>query len=128
MLLYDKEALAAAAGRTPAAITGMEPGSDNTRVTFTDGSALVLRHQPDCCESVTIEDVAGDPADLIGHPLALCSEETGEPGPEPEYVDSLTWSFYKFGGLGGYVTLRWLGESNGYYSETVHVEFEQGAQ
>ncbi len=121
-------------GLTLEKITGMEEektGTGESRVVFltTCGREFLMWHQQDCCESVFICDVAGDPADLIGSPL-LMSEEVSDPDYETSNTDltepyssgSYTWTFYKFGTQKGYVTLRWLGTSSGYYSEEVSFE------
>lgn len=87
-----------------------------------DGSAYLLVGESDCCNSpAEVNDVCGDLADLIGSPLLQAEEATNEDAPKepPEYAqESYTWSFYKFGTVKGRVTVRFLGSSNGYYSET----------
>ena len=75
-------------------------------------------------------DVVGDLRDLIGSPILLAECVTHE-GENPEEIftkeneellrwqDSWTWTFYKLSTITHNVTIRWYGESNGYYSESV---------
>lgn len=94
-----------------------------------DGRRFKLYHAQDCCESVSIEDITGDLTDLEGSPILLAEEVTSNenpPGIEKSDQESFTWTFYKFATRKGYVDIRWYGDSNGYYSESVDfMEMEQ---
>lgn len=95
-----------------------------------DGYTYKMYHDQDCCESVYIEDIIGDLDDLIGTPVTMaeCIQQDGkelkgnssdDDEHEYDYSDeSSTWTFYKIATYKGYVTIRWFGTSNGYYSET----------
>lgn len=100
----------------------VENKGDEVLFVTADGERYKLYHSQDCCESVTVEDVCGDLADLIGSQILQAEEVTSDTNPEgvtKEYQDSFTWTFYKLATLKGAVTIRWYGESNGYYSESV---------
>ena len=86
-------------------------GNDALYFEQEDGVNFVLTHIQDCCEDVEIESIDGDLDDLIGEPLLMAEEIIK--------VDGDTWTFYKFATVKGYVTVRFLGCSNGYYSERV---------
>ena len=112
-------------GKVLAKIEGGK-GDDELIFTTVDGEKYKLYHSQDCCESVDIEDICGDFEDLIGEPLLEVEEvsnsDVNPPDASPEttgYQDSFTWTFYKLRTIKGGVTIRWYGESNGYYSESV---------
>ena len=108
-------------GKTIVSVEGVVNGY-NFLLTDTDGSTYKFYHDQDCCESVTIEDINGDLSDLIGSPILISEETTSNENPEgvtKDYQDSFTWTFYRFATAKGWVIVRWYGESNGYYSESV---------
>ena len=93
----------------------------------TDGATYVMYHEQDCCESVYLEDINGDFADLRGEPILLAEEVVSEEAEEEADEDGLkVWTFYKLGTIKGVVVLRWHGESNGYYSVGVDFELKEG--
>ena len=100
--------------------------SDDDTVTFeNDEVRYVLYHNQNCCENVYVEDIAGDLEDLTNLPLLISREDTNAEDPGTcDNVESHTWTFYNFATYKGYVTIRFLGESNGYYSESVYCRKE----
>jgi hypothetical protein len=89
-----------------------------------DGITWTFLHYQSCCEHVRIEDIAGDLADLVGAPMLVAEESSSNNHDDPVESDdhSRTWTFYRFATVKGTVTVRWLGESNGYYSERVSLD------
>ncbi len=97
-------------------------GDKEVIFTISDSEKYVLYHSQDCCESVTVEDICGDLQDLVGVPILQAEESSSSdnpPGVTMKYQDSFTWTFYRITTIKGQVVIRWYGESNGYYSESV---------
>ncbi|EFH2565364.1 hypothetical protein GWZ87_12825 [Escherichia coli] len=85
------------------------------------GTVFTFFHFQECCEKVWIEDIVGDLDDLQGEPLTEAEVVTEECDVGECHQ---TWSFFKFGTSKGCVTVRWCGESLGFYSERVSLKRE----
>lgn len=108
-------------GKVFESVEGLVDGSDSVYFTFTDGSRYKMFHDQDCCEHVAIVDVCGDIDDLIGGAVIEAREDTNTTDTfgNNSLDESFTWTFYNIQTTKGSVQIRWLGESNGYYSESV---------
>ena len=106
-------------------VTKVEGAEGNSQLNFytSDGYKYSMYHEQDCCESVYVESIVGDLEDLVGEEILVAEESSAGENPidakVSEYQESFTWTFYKLATRKGYVDIRWYGESNGYYSESV---------
>ena len=125
-MIDTQEGLARMVGKTFVQVEG-SAGDGEMLFRTADGETFLFGHYQNCCESVRIEDICGDIQDLVGEPILMAEEVSGEiPPQDEEYIESQTWTFYKFATRKGYVDVRWLGESNGYYSERVDMWHSEG--
>jgi hypothetical protein len=106
-------------------------GEDEMKFITKDRKVYKMYHDQDCCERVDIDDICGELNDLIGS-VVVSAEETIQKNENPKDVelpeyqdDSFTWTFYNISTSKGAVTIRWYGDSNGYYSESVDFECEE---
>lgn len=120
--------ISALKGKIIESIIGLEAQSEHVKFCLANGAIYDMIHEQECCESLWIADVCGDVADLIGSEILLAEDVSNDSkfdedlkeencGIDVDDCDSYTWTFYKLSTIKGSVTIRWFGQSNGWYCE-----------
>ncbi len=100
---------------------------DQILLTTRSGRQFLVYHEQDCCESVRIVGQDGNFEKLIGKPIVEARDNAVDTSEEA--ADSQTTTTLIFRVDGETVISRWVGDSNGYYSESVDIaELINGGQ
>jgi len=101
---------------------------------FTNKGILKFLHYSECCEQVVLNDFEGSAKQLVDSTITSVDEVQGSVYKDLEldfyssynYSDfDHEWTFYKVETSKGGLWMRWLGESNGYYSMDVSTEWTE---
>lgn len=116
-------------GKTIISTTAINVGVCAFEFTLSDGSRVTLYHNQDCCEQVRVYAVNGDPAQLLNKQIAFAEEDNPSDHPSVDDMsgsDSHTITVFTLKAVdGSELEIVWLGESNGYYDESVSVSIQK---
>jgi hypothetical protein len=106
-------------GHVIVSIDGVNEGSDEVNIVTTTHRFKMV-HDQDCCENVALHDYehSWGVENYAGATVLEAEESSSD---YEEASESGTWTFYKLKTTKGEIWMRWLGTSNGYYSERVSV-------
>lgn len=109
-------------GKTITNIEGIFEDSRNIYIE-TDNGCYEMYHMQDCCEHVAVAKVFGDLHSVLYTPIIFASCEVVD---KPEYANDVepydhhTFTEYTIITKTGVLKILWLGESNGWYDESVY--------
>jgi hypothetical protein len=90
-------------------------------LTTRSGRRFMVYHEQDCCESVRMVGQDGSFDKLIGKPIIEARDFAVDTGESESDYDSQTTTTLVFRVDDQTVISRWIGDSNGYYSESVDI-------
>jgi hypothetical protein len=103
-------------------IDGLAEDSEEVIFWMDDGTKYRMYHENDCCETVRIVEIVGDDPKALCDVAYVARAEQNSETADTTNRESGTWTFYRLDTSKGNIVIRWLGESNGYYSESVTFE------
>ena len=105
-------------GKTVDVIT-VDKDSNIIEFAFRNGDIYRMLHVQDCCEDVYIDDINGDVESFRGQVILSAVESSNVDYTRD--LDGQTWTFYRIACNRDFMVIRWIGTSNGYYSESVDI-------
>jgi len=99
-------------------ITGLAKESETVRFSMENGDICIFHHWQNCCEVVRLIDFEMSCNSLIGATIFKAIESSNE---NDNGNECSTWTFIKIETDKGGLWMRWLGESNCNYSESVEL-------
>jgi hypothetical protein len=113
-------------GQTIRKIIALNTGSVKI---FTDKYKYHLYHEQDCCEYVRLVKIIGDIDNILNEEIIFAEEDGGANDPDwhtdYNYDDSHTWTKYVLKTKNNSLEFWFLGESNGYYGESISIKVEE---
>lgn len=85
----------------------------------------IMEHYQECCESVFIADICGDLDSLLNQEILIAKQVSSDGRNAWGEGENSEWTFYIIATNKETVTIRWYGESNGYYSTSVDFKKEE---
>ncbi len=114
-------------GKKITKVEGLEEGSEMV-IIYTDcDHTYMFNHEQICCEDVELNDFECDVEMIVGAKIISADVaknknhfSESKDSPNEEFA-TWTWSFYKIETDKGEIWMRWIGGSNGAYSEEVSI-------
>ena len=114
-------------GQTIRKIFNLKDESDTFQI-VTDKYKYNLYHEQSCCENVRLVNVIGDIDNILNEEIIFAEEDVGANDPDwynSHYDESHTWTKFVLGTKNANVEFWFLGESNGYYGESISIKIEE---
>lgn len=109
-------------GKTIVSIDGLD--SDHVVIKTECGKTYRMQHFQECCESVSLKEVRGNPSSIIGTPIRYANSDTSDCSSIYECGTRTTFTLSTGDDS---LILIWEGYSNGYYGEGVSFYEDDGS-
>jgi len=117
MSTTDSNFAVALKGETIISIEGLKEGGEEVIFKTKSGRTFKMYHDQDCCETVNIVRCIGAYLGTVGVEVLSAEERIESDVPASESATRTTFVINK--DSYSKIVIEWLGESNGYYSESV---------